>query len=39
VEPAARPNCHAQTWPYYSNDCLVRSDGGPVIRVVRVIQS
>jgi hypothetical protein len=38
AEPAERPACGNQSWPYYSNNCLVGIDGAeprPVIRVVR----
>lgn len=39
TEPAGRPTCGNQSWPYYSNDCLVGTDGAeprPVIRVVQI---
>lgn len=39
AEPAQRPTCGNQSWPYYSNNCLVGTDGAeprPVIRVVQI---
>jgi len=39
TEPAERPTCGNQSWPYYSNNCLVGTDGAeppPVIRVVQI---
>ena len=39
TEPAERPTCGDQSWPYYSSNCLVGTDGAeprPVIRVVQI---
>jgi len=38
AEPVGRSNCHDQSWPYYSNDCLVRVDGTEPAAVIRVVQ-
>ena len=38
-KPPARPTCHDQTWPYYSNHCLARSNGEPVHGAVRVVRA
>ena len=38
-EPPARPKCHEQTWPYYSNHCLARSNGEPVFGAVRIVRA
>ena len=38
VKPAERPKCSEQSWPYYSNNCLVRPGGPEPRRVVRVVQ-
>ncbi len=38
AEPVERPNCHDQSWPYYSNDCLVWVDGTEPAAVIRVVQ-
>jgi hypothetical protein len=39
TEPAERPTCGNQSWPYYSSNCLVGTGGAeprPVIRVVQI---
>jgi hypothetical protein len=38
-KPPARPTCHDQTWPYYSNHCLARSNGEPVYGAVRIVRA
>jgi hypothetical protein len=38
-EPPARPKCREQTWPYYSNHCLARSNGEPVHGTVRIVRA
>jgi hypothetical protein len=38
AEPPDRPKCHEQTWPYYSNHCLARSNGEPVFGAVRIVR-
>jgi len=36
--PANMPQCREQSWPYYSGECLVASDGrvAPVARVIPI---
>jgi hypothetical protein len=38
TEAKAWLTCHEQSWPYYSNDCLVRSDSAEVMPVVRIVR-
>jgi hypothetical protein len=35
----ARQTCNHQTWPYYSNHCLARSNGEPVHGAVRIVRA
>ena len=39
VEPAPAPKCRDQTWPYYTDDCLVHSPGAKVHGAVRIVRA